>query len=122
MSYAKLDDLYDDKRKIKRAWRAHPPNPIGVHAMAITYCQRHRLDGCVPDEWLEDVVRNARQREAIIATMVDCRLLDREPHEDGEFRIHDFLDWNESAEIRASRSKQSADAARRRWANGNGNA
>lgn len=122
MSYAKIDDLYDDKRKIKRAWRAHPPNPVGLHAMAITYCQRHRLDGLVPDEWLEEMVPNAKLRRSVLATMVDNALLDSEPHDDGDYRVHDFLDWNESAAVREARSKQAADAARNRWSTASGNA
>lgn len=122
MAHAKFDDLYDDKRKIKRAWRAHPPNPVGLHAMAITYCQRHKLDGMVPDDWIKEVIPNQARRERIVATMVAEVLFDEQPHGDGLYRVHDFLDWNESAAEREKRSDASRMAANKRHGNANGNA
>ena len=122
MSYAKFDDLYDDKLKIKRAWKAHPPNPVGLHAMAITYCQRHRLDGKVPDDWLREMLPNKTHRAKVLMTMVDCVLFDPEPHEYGKFVVHDFLDWNESSDERDSRSRKAASAAEHRWRNADRNA
>lgn len=122
MTYAKVDDIYDDKRKIKRAWRAHSPNPIGLHIMAITYCQRHALDGRVPDDWLEELLPKGRDREAILATMVREGLFDEAPHPDGRFAVHDFLEWNESAAERESRAERARRAANKRYGNANSSA
>lgn len=117
MTWVKLDDLYDDKRKVKRAWRAWGPNPIGLHVLAITHCHRHRLDGKIPDDWLEEVLPKAAQRTRILATMVENCLFDYEPHPDGGYRVHDFLDWNDSAAERTERAEASRNAARMRWSN-----
>ncbi len=117
MSYAKFDDLYDDKPKIREAWRAFPANPIGLHVMAITYCQRHRTDGCLPDVWIADHLRDIEERQNVLAAMVTFRLFDSAPHALGEYRVHDFLDWNESAGERAKRSQQARIAGRQRWKN-----
>lgn len=122
MSYAKVDDLYDDRRKIKRAWRAFPPNPVGLHAMAITYCQRHKLDGRVPDDWIEELLPAKRLRDQILSGMVEFKLFDFAPHEDGNYVVHDFLDYNESAAERKRRSEQAKEAARERWAHASSNA
>ena len=120
MAYAKIDDLYDDKRKIRRAWRAHAANPVGLHIMAITYCQRHRLDGRIPTDWIEEMLPTSRVRQAILATMVDTQLFDLEA--DGSYCIHDFLDWNESATERRARSDAARNAVRTRWRNTERNA
>jgi hypothetical protein len=122
MAYAKVDDLYDDKRKIRRAWRAHPPNPIGLHIMAITYCQRHRLDGRVPDDWLHEMLPKAGERTRIIRTMVAEGLFEERDHMDGSYCIHDFLDWNESAADRKARSDASRRAANTRHRDADGSA
>ena len=116
MAHAKVDDLYDDKRKVKRAWKAHPPNPIGLHIMAITHCQRHRLDGNIPDDWIEEMLPVARIRTQIIATLVAERLFDEQPHADGSYYVHDFLDWNESAAVRTERADAARKAANARYA------
>src|ERR1700757_454176 len=103
MAYAKVDDLYDDKRKMKRAWRANPAS-IGLHIMAITYCQRHALDGKIPDDWLAELLPKPAERTKVLKVMLAERLLDHKPHDDGEYRVHDFLDWNDSAAEREQKS------------------
>lgn len=110
MPYATLDDRYDDSRKIKRAWKSAAPNPVGLHAMAITYCNRHETDGLVDPEWLEEKLPNERTRERFLAQMVELSLFSSAT--DGCYLVHDFLDYNAS---RAEReAKRSRDAARKR--------
>lgn len=121
MSYAKIDDLYDDKRKVKRAWRDHRA-AVGLHAMAITYCVRHRTDGRIPDDWLEEMLPAKRERDQVLTTLVGVALFDADPHADGTYTVHDFLEWNESAAERKARSDAGRNAAGRRWSNANGNA
>jgi hypothetical protein len=115
MSYAQLDDLYDDTRKIKRAWKAHAPNPVGLHSMAITYCQRHRTDGMLPDDWLDEMLPKPRERAVVLATMVEHRLFDLDPHDEGQYRVHNFLKRNASRADREAKSKAAAEAAAKRW-------
>lgn len=119
MTWARVDDLYDDKRKVKRAWRADP-RAIGLHLMSITYTTRHQLDGRVPADWLEEMIPKRAEREKTLQTLVDERLF--ELLGDGDYAVHDYLDWNASAESRRVRSQAAKDAADRRWTGTNGNA
>lgn len=113
MSWAKLDDRYDDNRKIKRAWRKDRAS-IGLHAMAITYCSRHRTDGVVDIEWLEDKLPVQRERAKAIAVLVDVGLF--EPLDDGEhWFVHDYLEYNPSRQHREQASDAARNAALVRW-------
>lgn len=103
MAWAKLDDLYDDNRKIKRAWRQHP-RAVGLHAMAITYCARHETDGVVDLEWIEERLPTAKERNSVIAVLIDCGLFEAAPN--GDLRVHDYLTYN--------RSKSAAEVERAR--------
>ena len=112
MNFAKLDDRYDDHRKIKRAWRKNRAL-VGLHAMAITYCWRHNTDGIVDEEWLiEKLPRNA-EREKLLAQMIDLGLFDEAG--DGHWRVHDYLDFQDSSEKRAARVSAGRKAAQTRW-------
>jgi hypothetical protein len=119
VSWARLDDAYCDHPKVLRAWN-RSPHAIGLHAMAITYCARHQTDGRIPIEWLEQKMPNKRDRTAALGVLVDCALL--ELH-DGEYVVHDFLDYNASnediaaatAELSAKRSAAGKRGARARW-------
>jgi len=122
MPYAKFDNRYGEQRKIRRAWRAFPANPIGLHILAIAYCHRHNCDGCIPTDWIEEMMPKSREREAIIGAMVDLELIDVSPHNDGDYRLHDYLDWNDSAEERDAKRIAAGKAAGIRWGTANGNA
>lgn len=93
MSWAKFDDLYDDGKKIKRAWRANRAT-IGLHAMAVTYSSRHETDGLLDIEWITDKLPAKGEREKVLAVLVDCGLF--EVVDDAHYRVHDFLDYNPS--------------------------
>jgi hypothetical protein len=97
MPWAKLDDRYDDTRKIKRAWKANRAL-IGLHAMAITYCARHQTDGIVDLEWLEERLPNDKERAKTVAQMVEHDLF--EPVDDEHWRLHDYLKHNASKDER----------------------
>lgn len=113
MSWAKLDDRYDDHRKLKRAWRLHR-GTVGLHAMAITYCSRHELDGVVDIEWIADKLPAPKEREKVLAALVECRLF--EPVDAEHYRVHGFLDYNPSREQLKARRR--ADAERKAKARG----
>jgi hypothetical protein len=107
MPYAKFDDRYDDHRKIKRAWR-RAPAAVGMHAMAITYCNRHITDGLIDDDWVQEKLElmhgNATQRAKVLDTLLDAGLFERV--DSSTFLVHDFLDWNMSREQRESLAEQ----------------
>lgn len=114
MSWAKFDDLYDDNKKIKRAWRSSR-GAVALHAMAITYCARHELDGVIDVDWLIDKLPKAAERKKILATLIEHKLF--EIVDDEHYRVHDYLEYNQSradAEGRRERDRQrKADAGSR---------
>lgn len=103
-----MDDRYDDSRKVKRAWRAHP-RAVGLHAMAITYCSRHETDGLVDPDWLTEKLPVERERVKVLRAMVDVGMFTEEAN--GFYRVHDYLDYNPSHE--ALEAKRRRDAARK---------
>ena len=107
MPYARMDDRYDDHRKIKRAWRRQPA-AVGLHTMAITYANRHQTDGRIDADWIEEKLAllpvSTKQQALILETLVDLRLL--ELVDDETYRVHDFLDWNLSREQRRTLADQ----------------
>jgi hypothetical protein len=112
MSWARFDDLYDDHRKIKRAWRANR-SAVGLHAMAITYCSRHETDGMVDLEWIVEKLPAAKERSKVLSVLVECELF--VPVDAEHYSVHDYLDYNPSQEqLRDKRERDSARKARGR--------
>lgn len=107
MPYARMDDRWDDHAKIRRAWRRQPI-AVALHAMAITYCNRHNNNGRVEADWIEEKLAllpiPARQRESVVQTLLDLKLLEADGLE--HYRVHDFLDWNLSREQREKLAEQ----------------
>ena len=107
MTYARFDDRWDDHRKIKRAWRRHPA-AVALHAMAITYCNRHNNNGKLDSEWVEEKLAllpcKSAERERILTMLVDLELFERIDAD--TFQVHDFLDWNLSSEQRQALADQ----------------
>lgn len=120
MAYARFDDRYDDHRKIRRAWRRFPANPVGLHSQAITYCNRHETDGVIDIDWLEEKVPKAAERERVVTYMLENELLER--LDDERFYVHDFLDWNDSREHRDHLRAAGRKGAKARWGNADPNA
>lgn len=115
MSWAKFDDRYDDNRKVKRAWRRNRAT-IGLHAMAVTYSCRHRTDGLVDIDWLEEKLPAQRERDKTIAVLVELGLF--EPVDGEHWIVHDFLDYNPSRQDRQEASDAARNAALVRWSQG----
>jgi hypothetical protein len=138
VSWARFDDLYDDNRKVKRAFRREPM-AVAVHVMSITYAARHETDGVVDLDWLEERMHDDEQRARVLAVLVDAGLFERLPageslalHVDDRTKhagahdvtlgplsedayvIHDFLDYNPSSV--EAHAKRRADADRKRQA------
>lgn len=111
MGFGQLDDRYDDTRKIKRAWKAHP-RAVGLHAMSISYCNRHATDGEVDMEWLEEKLPDSLERREVLRVMVDLGLY--HPTRDGDaFLVHDFLDHNRSKDERIQAHEEKVKAGRK---------
>lgn len=107
MPYARFDDRYDDHKKVRRALRREPA-AVALHAMAITYCNRHISDGIVDVEWVEEKLAltpyKAPQRQRVVEVLVECGLFD--VVDDEHFLVHDFLDWNLSRVQREALAEQ----------------
>lgn len=111
MPWGKLDDRYDDNPKVRRAWHAHP-RAVGLHSMAITHCARNETDGRLDDLWLAEKLPVKRERQQVLAALLDAGLFER----DGDdFIVHDYLDYNPSrAQLEAKRAKEADRKARGR--------
>jgi hypothetical protein len=96
--YARLDDELLDHRKVLSAGARLGPNgaaiAIGFYAVLLMYANRHLTDGFIPDEVLAKFSHVRRPRDVADA-LVFARLLLRV---EGGYQIHDFADYNPSAE------------------------
>ena len=111
VSWARFDDRYHDNRKVKRAWRRHP-RAVGLHAMAVTYCAMHETDGVVDAEWLEEKLPSKSERDKVLNALTSVGLF--EELEAGDFRVHDFLEYNHSREEADAQRQQKA-TRQQRW-------
>jgi len=99
MPWGRIDDSLYDHPKLDALGRHRLP-AIGLHALALSWCNRWLTDGHVPAER----VRKLGGTRALAEVLVTAGLW--EPSESG-YRIHDFLDYNESAAyVRASRDQK----------------
>lgn len=131
MTWSKFDDRYDEHDKVEEAWFRHPPNPVGLHVMATTACNRWLSDGVIKPRWLASMLPKPKDYETVLATMVDVELFDLLPEgeqatltdSDGEpvvvgpfaedrYLVHDFLERHDSK--RQVTARRAADAARKR--------
>lgn len=106
MSWARFDDLYDDNRKVKRAWRECRA-AVGLHSMAITYCARHETDGTVDLDWLEEKLPRPTERTRALETLTRHGLFERV--DDDHYVVHDYLEYNESRSKLAERRARDAE-------------
>lgn len=91
MSYAPLDDQFDDHPKFLEFTLAE----MGLMATAITYATRNLTDGRIPRIWPER--RFGAEGKRIAKQLVEVRgVWTRRP--DGDFEIVGFLDHNPSRE------------------------
>jgi len=115
MPYARFDDRWDDHRKIKRALRREPA-AVAMHAMAITYANRHNSNGLIDLDWIEEKLAlmplKERQRRVVLDVLLELNLFERV--DDETFQVHDFLDWNLSREQRQALAEQGRKGGRSR--------
>lgn len=137
MSWSRFDDGYDEHEKIQAAWFAFPPNPVGLHVLATTACNRWGSDGVIRERWLEFMLPHKRRRADVLAECVTVGLFERlpagksrvlmdgdgneiavGPFREDRYVVHDFLDRHESSVQR--RARLDADAERKRKARSGG--
>lgn len=138
MAWGKLDDRYDDHRKIKAALR-RDPLAAAIHAHAITHCARHESDGLIDPLWIEERAPTPAKRKKALAVLEELVLFDRlpagktvslsdskgfsvelGPFDSDRHLLHDFLDYNPStAQTRSKREKDARRKAEERAETGN---
>jgi hypothetical protein len=105
MPWGKIDDSLYDHPKLDELPPAMRMPCVGLWAVAISWCNRRLTDGHVPKGRIRLLGGTIQQAEALVSV----RLFDKEG--DG-YRVHDFLDFNDSREYVMSR--RAADATRQR--------
>lgn len=108
MAWVRLDDRFDDSRKVQSAFN-RAPIAVSVFVMAITYCARHETDGLVDAAWLKRQVPAYKSRRKALEVLVSEGLF--EPENGGGYRIHDYLDYQPSR--KDLEAKRAADAERK---------
>jgi hypothetical protein len=113
MAWVKFDDGYADHRKIAGLTDA----AFRLHTAGILYCGRHLTDGFIEATEVPRLVR--RFRKAALVELTDRGMwIDQAGL---GYVIHDYLDWNDTAE---KVHKRRADTARRKadWLKAQGKA
>ena len=103
MAWVKFDDGYADHRKVAGL----SDGAFRLHTAGILHCGRHLTDGFVEAAEVPRLVRVYRKRALL-------ELVDRGlwiPQADLGYVIHDYLQWNDTAE---KVLKRRADAAKRK--------
>jgi hypothetical protein len=105
MAWLKLDDNAPQHKKVLRV----PPAARWLWICGLAYCQRLRTDGHIPAEALATFAVD--KPKPLADALVAANLW----HEDdGGYRVHDFLEWNDSADDRESKTAEKGDR-QRRW-------
>jgi hypothetical protein len=105
MPWGKLDDSLYDHPKLDELPPAMRLACVGLWAVSISWCNRRLTDGHVPKGRIRLLGGTIQQAEALVSV----RLFDKEA--DG-YRVHDFLDFNDSREYVMSRRAKDAERQR----------
>lgn len=92
MTWAKLDDQLHGHRKARKAWRLHR-GALGLHLLALSYSAGQLTDGLIDDEFVDEKLPVAKEREQITGALVEAGLWERV---DDGWQINDWLDYNPS--------------------------
>lgn len=113
MTWARLDDRFHSHRKVVKAWKLNRAS-VGLHVLALTYTCGHELNGHVDPEFVETMLPKLGERERAVSALVQAGLWKA----DGDgWLVHDFLDYNQSAEdLRDKRNKEASRKAAARAA------
>jgi hypothetical protein len=103
MPWFKLDDRVHCHPKTLAAG----DEAFGVFCRLGSYASQHGTNGFISDDAAKSITRKQR----VLDRLVQVGFLERV---DGGYQIHDFLDWNPSAE----KVRQERDSARQRMARG----
>jgi HNH endonuclease len=94
MPWVRLDDRFHSNPKIRRAWRSDP-SALGLYVLALSYAAGHLTDGAIPTVFVEDEIQSPARRKKVVGILEEAGLWERNG---SGWMIHDFLEYNESAE------------------------
>lgn len=109
MAWAKFDDSFYDHPKVMQVLEEEPMAMV-LFVRAATYCARHLTDGRVRPNVVEGLVPLQRDREKQVRALINAGLL--YDHE-GQFYLHDYLDYNPSRKETAKRREKDRDRKER---------
>lgn len=109
MTWARLDDSFYDHPKTLRLW-ARCPAAIALHVRAICWCAKHEKDGHLPEEIVNAISPVQSDRDEQIKALTETGAWHRT--DEGDFVIHDYLDYNPSKEEVAERKKRDRERKR----------
>ena len=109
VAWVYLDDHIDEHPKILAAEQEHPAAPW-IFICSIAYCRRNGTEGFIPEIHVRRLTASYPVRE-ILCTVGLWK--DANPH---GIEVHDFTQWNRTAE---NRSASARNAAQVRWARKN---
>jgi hypothetical protein len=110
MTWVRIDDHLHAHPKFRAAWDAEPSS-IGLELFALSQSAAYLTDGQVDELFVRSWFQNARRRQRAVDALLHTGLW--VPNGAG-WRIHDYLDYNESrAQVEQRRT---VDATRKRTA------
>jgi hypothetical protein len=86
MTWIKVCDGFDIDRRIEQVGLA----AAGLFVRSVSYSARHSLDGQVDEKWLRRRVSGAKQREKLVAELIEAELWRR--GQDGGYQIVPIID------------------------------
>lgn len=114
MPWARIDDGFYDHPKIVEAIRRGGLATIGLHALALSYCNRHLTDGFVSDGWVGRRVRLAEVLVKSTGTKGQVNGKGIWERVEGGYRLHDYLKFNQSAKEVKARRRLDSERKRRK--------
>lgn len=105
MPWGKLDDSLYDHPKLDELAPAMRMQCVGLWAVAISWSNRRLTDGHIPANRVKLLGGTTQQADALVAV----GLFDQNGN---DYRVHDFLDFNDSREYVMSRRAKDADRQR----------
>lgn len=115
--YIKVDQSLADHPRCIRIDARYFYGALGLHVSGIGWCDRMRTDGFIPADIMPRLGKGSYK--PLVTQLVSVGLWDEV---EGGYQIHDYLDWQNSAEYMAERSESAKQSASHRWGNAKRNA
>lgn len=107
MAWVRIDDSFPDHPKALQAG----PLACWLYVCGIAYANRHLTDGFIPARQVSRLI-DAKKADALAAALVEAELWEAV---DGGYQVHDYLDYQPSAEkVKKERSDNAERQARYR--------